>query len=102
MHNMRVYHDLVANVRKGELPERGPHPYGSIEGNPNEAITYKAIKARQSSRHVVVSFAAKASDVLRFARVEPIARDDGGALRGFQRPADHGPREGDLELPDAA
>lgn len=49
-------------------------------------ITYKAIKARQSSRHVVVSFAAKASDVLRFARVEPIGRDDGGVLRGFQRP----------------
>lgn len=34
----------------------------------------------------MVSFAAKASDVLRFARVEPIGRDDGGALRGFQRP----------------
>jgi hypothetical protein len=37
MHNMRVYHDLVANVRKGEMPERGPQPNESIEGNPNEA-----------------------------------------------------------------
>lgn len=33
-----------------------------------------------------MSFAAKASDILKFARIEPIGRDDGGALRGFQRP----------------
>jgi queuine/archaeosine tRNA-ribosyltransferase len=37
MHNMRVYHDLVANVRKGEMPDRGSQLNESSEGNPNEA-----------------------------------------------------------------
>jgi DGQHR domain-containing protein len=51
-----------------------------------KTISYVGIKAIQSTRHTVVSFAAKASEILQFARVEPIGRDDGGALRGFQRP----------------
>ncbi len=37
MHNMRVYHDLVANVREGELPERGGLKNEIVEGTPNEA-----------------------------------------------------------------
>ncbi|HEX8223788.1 MAG TPA: DGQHR domain-containing protein DpdB [Allosphingosinicella sp.] len=35
---------------------------------------------------MVVSFVAKASDLRRFAAIDRIGRDAGGALRGFQRP----------------
>lgn len=49
-------------------------------------MTYLAVCARQSSDHHVLSFAATAADVLRFASIERIARDRQGELSGFQRP----------------
>lgn len=49
-------------------------------------MTYLAVCARQSSEHKVLSFAAKASDVLRFAAINRIGRDAQGELSGFQRP----------------
>ena len=49
-------------------------------------MTYLAVCAQQSSEHKVLSFAAKASDVLRFAAIDRIGRDAQGELSGFQRP----------------
>src|SRR5689334_4643844 len=49
-------------------------------------LTYSAVHARQSDRHEVVSFAAKAADVLRFAHIDRVSRDGEGRLSGFQRP----------------
>lgn len=51
-----------------------------------EPMTYLAICAQQSSEHTVLTFAAKAADVLRFASIERIGRDVQGELSGFQRP----------------
>lgn len=42
--------------------------------------------ARQSPQDTVLSFAASASEVLRFATIERVARDADGQLSGFQRP----------------
>ncbi|UZF90663.1 DGQHR domain-containing protein DpdB [Bosea sp. NBC_00550] len=52
----------------------------------NEPITYLSVCAEQSDEHTVLSFAARAADVLRFASIERIGRDAQGELRGFQRP----------------
>ena len=49
-------------------------------------MNYLAICAQQSSAHQVLSFAATAADVLRFASIERIGRDAQGELSGFQRP----------------
>ncbi|MBO9376950.1 DGQHR domain-containing protein [Sphingomonas histidinilytica] len=49
-------------------------------------MTYLAVCAQQSSEHKVLSFAAKAADVLRFAAIDRIGRDAQGELSGFQRP----------------
>jgi DGQHR domain-containing protein len=49
-------------------------------------LTYSAIRARQSESHQVLSFAASAADVLRFARIDRVGRDGEGRLSGFQRP----------------
>jgi DGQHR domain-containing protein len=49
-------------------------------------MTYLAVSAQQSSEHKVLSFAAKAADVLRFAAIDRIGRDAQGELSGFQRP----------------
>ncbi len=49
-------------------------------------MTYLAVRARQSSEHTVLSFAASAADVLRFSAIDRIARDAQGELSGFQRP----------------
>jgi DGQHR domain-containing protein len=49
-------------------------------------ITYLAAQARQSSEHTVLTFAATAADVLRFARIDRVGRDQQGSLFGFQRP----------------
>ncbi len=51
-----------------------------------EKMKYTAIRAQQSEKHQVLSFAAKASDIIRLATIDRIARDDNGDLRGFQRP----------------
>lgn len=50
-----------------------------------EPMTYLAVCAQQSSEHTVLSFAASAADVLRFASIEGISRDALGNLTGFQR-----------------
>jgi len=49
-------------------------------------LSYSAIRARQSDRHQVLTFAAPAADVVRFARIDRIGRDQDGRLHGFQRP----------------
>lgn len=52
----------------------------------NQILTYLAVCANQSSEHTVLSFAANAVDVLRFATIDRIGRDAQGELSGFQRP----------------
>jgi DGQHR domain-containing protein len=52
----------------------------------SKKIKISAIRARQSSSHDVLSFSAKASDILTFASIERINRDASGNLLGFQRP----------------
>jgi DGQHR domain-containing protein len=47
---------------------------------------YRGVSARQSADHQVVSIAAKAADILKFARIDRAGRDRDGALQGFQRP----------------
>jgi DGQHR domain-containing protein len=49
-------------------------------------LTFSAVRARQSSTHTVLSLAASASEVLRFALIDRVARDQAHALNGFQRP----------------
>ena len=49
-------------------------------------LTFSAIRADQSPMHTVVSFAAKASDLQRFALIDRVGRDANGLLSGFQRP----------------
>jgi len=49
-------------------------------------LKYTAIKAEQSEKHQVLSFAAKASEILAFASIDRISRDAAGRLKGFQRP----------------
>ncbi|MEI8574769.1 DGQHR domain-containing protein [Methylomonas sp. LW13] len=51
-----------------------------------DKISFLAIRAQQSPNHTVVSFAASAEDLLRFASIERIGRDSEGHLSGFQRP----------------
>ncbi|WP_287376884.1 DGQHR domain-containing protein DpdB [Mesorhizobium sp.] len=51
-----------------------------------EPMKYLAVCAQQSPEHQVLTFAAKAADVLRFASIERIGRDAQGELSGFQRP----------------
>jgi DGQHR domain-containing protein len=49
-------------------------------------MTFLAVCAQQSSEHHVLSFAASAADVLRFAAIDRIGRDARGEISGFQRP----------------
>jgi DGQHR domain-containing protein len=49
-------------------------------------MIFNAVSALQSDEHVVLSFAASAADVLRFATINRIGRDAQGELSGFQRP----------------
>jgi DGQHR domain-containing protein len=49
-------------------------------------LKFPAIRARQSEAHTVLSFAALASDLQKFAVIERVARDAAGGLSGFQRP----------------
>lgn len=52
----------------------------------SKKITFLAVQAKQSEEHVVLSFAARAADVLRFASIDRIGRNAQGELSGFQRP----------------
>src|ERR1700692_756405 len=49
-------------------------------------FTFRGVRARQSSSHDVISIAARASEVLQFARIDRAGRTSTGALTGFQRP----------------
>ena len=51
-----------------------------------DALTYEVILPRQSDGCPVFVFAARASDINRFARIERAGRSVEGALSGFQRP----------------
>lgn len=51
-----------------------------------EKIEFDVIVPRQNAAVPVFTFAAKASDVRRIARIERAGRDAGGVLSGFQRP----------------
>lgn len=51
-----------------------------------QPMTFLAVCAQQSSEHKVLSFAASAADVFRFAAIDRIGRDVQGELSGFQRP----------------
>jgi len=52
----------------------------------NDPMTFNTVCAQQSDEHIVLSFAATAADVLRFATIDRIGRDAQGELSGFQRP----------------
>jgi DGQHR domain-containing protein len=47
---------------------------------------YRAIRAQQSASHQVLTFAARAQDIKRFADIDHAGRSDDGGLKGFQRP----------------
>lgn len=49
-------------------------------------ITFTAIKAEQSTEHLVMCFSATAAEITNFSTIERIARDGDGHLSGFQRP----------------
>src|SRR5687767_12801451 len=49
-------------------------------------FTYRAIRARQSPSHKVLTFAARAKDIKVFADIDPAGRSEDGVLKGFQRP----------------
>lgn len=51
-----------------------------------KTLTFKAIRAQQSDRHEVFSFAASAKDIFQIARIDRAGRDTQGELFGFQRP----------------
>jgi DGQHR domain-containing protein len=51
-----------------------------------DLMIFNTVCAQQSDEHVVLSFAATAADVLRFAAIDRIGRDKQGELSGFQRP----------------
>lgn len=49
-------------------------------------LKFPAVIAEQSEEHKVVTIAARADDILRFASIDRIKRDQQGELSGFQRP----------------
>lgn len=51
-----------------------------------QTFTYRAIIARQSSKHICLMVAAPAREVLMWAEIERAGRSADGSLRGFQRP----------------
>lgn len=50
-----------------------------------KTFRYIAVRAQQAEANQVLAFAAPPSDILQFAEIERVARDDEGTLRGFQR-----------------
>ena len=50
------------------------------------AFVYRAIRARQSPSHEVLTFPARVGEILAFAEIDRAGRSDGGKLKGFQRP----------------
>lgn len=49
-------------------------------------FTYQAILPKQTTKLTVFAFCAKAKDILQFAQIDRIGREEDGTLRGFQRP----------------
>ncbi len=49
-------------------------------------FTFHGVRAKQSATHQVISIAARASEVLKFAKIDRAGRTKEGALSGFQRP----------------
>ena len=49
-------------------------------------FTFLGVRANQSATHQVISIAARASEVLKFAKIDRAGRTNAGALKGFQRP----------------
>ncbi|MBP2305986.1 DGQHR domain-containing protein [Azospirillum melinis] len=49
-------------------------------------LHYDVIAPRQSAGLPVFTFAARAADIARFARIDRAGRNDDGVLQGFQRP----------------
>ncbi|WP_431266910.1 tRNA-guanine transglycosylase DpdA [Dankookia sp. P2] len=74
MHNLSVFKTLVDDLDNWRRPP------------PMTKLIFSAVMARQSPQDTVLSFAASASEVLRFATIERVARDADGQLSGFQRP----------------
>ena len=70
---------VVALVRKEDLERPS-------SGREADALVYDVILPRQSDACPVFTFAARASDIDRFARIERAGRSTDGALSGFQRP----------------
>ncbi len=52
----------------------------------NKKYTYNAIIPKQSEKFQVFAICAKANDILEFAYIDRIGRDENGKLKGFQRP----------------
>lgn len=52
----------------------------------SEKLSFTVVLPKQSERLKVFSFAAPASEIARFARIQRAGRDEEGALSGFQRP----------------
>lgn len=50
-----------------------------------KTFRYQAIRAQQAPGSNVLSFAATPSDILSFAEIERVSRDESGKLHGFQR-----------------
>lgn len=48
-------------------------------------FTYRAIQAKQSPNHQILSFAARPADILGFSEIERVSRSEDGTLTGFQR-----------------
>jgi len=48
-------------------------------------FSFTALKAKQSTEHQVLSFAAYPSEILQFAEIDRVTRGANGALTGFQR-----------------
>lgn len=69
----------VALVRKADVEQPSPR-------SETNALVYDVILPRQSGECPVFTFAARACDIDRFARIERAGRSSEGALSGFQRP----------------
>ncbi|MDC0189751.1 DGQHR domain-containing protein DpdB [Rhodospirillales bacterium] len=52
----------------------------------DQQMKFSAIRAKQSKDHSVVSFPARASEILEIASIDRISRDQDGKIKGFQRP----------------
>lgn len=57
----------------------------NLETSELTVMHFTALRARQSAVHEVLSLKATAADIVRIARIDRIARAEGGGLSGFQR-----------------